>query len=282
MNENLISKEFVVKANVLLEKIEKDSFVCQRFHTSFNKDKTYIAGSLTICNSARIAEEEYEKETKEASEAKAEFEKKYDAARFNYKKHTSFLKLLLKYDVKKQMELGLTGREEPKSKEEWFARAMGVYDRIIGDSGAAELMKTFNFTLSDLRQGRYSIVEARDANITLAKESAEAKSAIVNKDVAFTALYDRVQIIQLCCYYILKESPEKYEELGLPIIDNEIGALITMVKDSSTTKDMVKDSSITKDMVKDSSITKAAETNPMVKDSSITKRKNKSATKKEK
>jgi len=56
-------------------------------------------------------------------------------------------------------------------------------------------------------------------------------------------------------------STKNFVELGLPIIDNEIGALITMVKDSS----------ITKDMVKDSSITKAAETNPMVKDSSITK-----------
>ena len=62
-------------------------------------------------------------------------------------------------------------------------------------------------------------------------------------------------------------STKNFVELGLPNIDNEIGALITMVKDSSITKDMVKDSSITKDMVKDSS---------------ITKRKNKSATKKEK
>jgi hypothetical protein len=154
--------------------------------------------------------------------------------------------LLLKYDAKKQMELGLTGLEETQNKEEWFAQAMGVYDRIINDSGAKTLMGTFNFTLSDLRQGHRSIALARDAKNTLAKESAEAKAAIVNKDVAFNDLYDRMQLIQLCCYYIFKEESKKFKELGLPIIDNEIGAMITMVKDSSITKDMVKDSSITK------------------------------------
>ncbi len=256
MNENMINKEFVCKANELLTKIRKDSFVTKGLLTAFKKDKAYIDESLEICNTAQVAEDEYEKETKEAVEAKEDFEKKYKVAVFNYTKHTAFLKLLSKYDVKKQTALGITGQEETRNKEDWFDHALDVYERITGDSETVELMGTYNFTLADLKHGQQSIIAAQKANNTLARESAEAKSAILNRDVSHKDLYDRVQIIQLCCYYILLESPGKYEELGLPIIDNEIGALITKVKDSSTTKSMVKDSSITKTMVKDSSITK--------------------------
>ncbi|MCX6584315.1 MAG: hypothetical protein NT166_29420 [Candidatus Aminicenantes bacterium] len=263
MKEITISKEFVVKANELLSKLSKDSAFETRLHKMFNKDAGFIEESLDYCENAQVAEDEYEKETKEAVEAKKDSDKKYNAAVFNYKKHTALLKLLLKYDAKKQTALGLMGREEPKNKEEWFVHAMDVYDKIIGDSGVVEMMETYNSKLADLQQGHQTIVLAREANNTLAKESAEAKSAMFNKDLTFNDLYDRVQIIQFCCYYIYLNEPKKYTELGLPIIDNETGTMITMVKDSS----------ITKDMVKDSSITKAAETNPMVKDSSITKRK---------
>ncbi|MCX6584169.1 MAG: hypothetical protein NT166_28685 [Candidatus Aminicenantes bacterium] len=261
MKEITISKEFVVKANELLSKLSKDSAFETRLHKMFNKDAEFIKESRDYCENAQVAEDEYERETKEASEAKKEFEKKHEVAVFNYTRHIFLLKLLLKYDAKKQTALGLTGREEPKNKEEWFVNAMDVYDKIIGDSAAVELMEGYNFKLADLQQGHQTIVLAREANNTLAKESAEAKSAMFNKDYTFSELYDRMQIIQFCCYYMFVKEPKKFKELGLPIIDNEIGALITMVKDSS----------ITKDMVKDSSITKAAETNPMVKDSSITK-----------
>ncbi|MCX6584526.1 MAG: hypothetical protein NT166_30515 [Candidatus Aminicenantes bacterium] len=67
--------------------------------------------------------------------------------------------------------LGLMGREEPKNKEEWFARAMDVYDIIIGDSGVVKMMEEYNSKLADLQQGHQTIVLAREANNTLAKES---------------------------------------------------------------------------------------------------------------
>ncbi|MDQ1353952.1 MAG: hypothetical protein QG657_4261 [Acidobacteriota bacterium] len=250
MKEITISPEFVKKSNVLLSKLSKDTAFKTRLFKEFNKDADFIKESIELCQNALSAEDEYEKETKEATAAKDDFEKKYNAARFNYTRHTSFLKLLLKYDVKKQTALGLIGREEPKSQEEWFIHALDVYDKIIGDSSAAGLMGEYNFTLPDLRQGHQSVVEAHSANDTLAKESAEAKSAMFNKDLTFNDLYDRMQFIQYFCYYIFLKEPKRLKELGLPIIDNEIGALINV-----KAKDMVKDASITKDMVKDASIT---------------------------
>jgi len=256
MKEITISTGFVKQSNELLSKLSKDTTFEKKLLKAFNKGKEYIKESLDLGDNAQSAEAEYEKETKEAVEAKTESEKSYNAAVFNYKKHTAILKLILKYDAKKQAALGLTGREEPKNKEEWFFDAMAVYDKIIGDPAALKLIGEYNFTVSDLRQGHRSIVLAREANAALAKESAEAKSAMFNKDLTFNDLYDRMQIIQFCCYYIYLNEPKKFVELGLPIIDNEIGAMITMVKDAGITKDMVKDSSITKDMVKDSSITK--------------------------
>ncbi len=246
MKEITISKDFVKHSNELLSKLSKDTTFEKKLLKSFNKNKEYIKESLELGKNAQSAEDEYEKETKEAVEAKKEFEKKYETAGFNYTKHTYILKLLLKYDAKKQTALGLTGREEPKNKEEWFFNAIDVYDKIIGDPAALKLMGEYNFTLSDLRQGHQSIVLAGEANSTLGKESTEAKTAMFNKDLAFNDLYDRMQIIQYFCYYIFLNEPKKFKELGLPIIDNEIGALISMVKDSSITKDMVKDSSITK------------------------------------
>ena len=141
--------------------------------------------------------------------------------------------------------MGLTGGVEPKSKDEWYFEAMAVYDKIIDDPAAVKLIGEYNFTVADLRQGRRSIFLAHEANDTLAKESAEARSAMSNKDYTFNDLYDRMQIIQYFCYYIFLKEPKKFKELGLPIIDNEIGAMITMVKDAGITKDMVKDSSIT-------------------------------------
>jgi hypothetical protein len=246
MKEITISKEFVKKSNELLSKLSKDTTFEKNLLKIFKKDKEYIDESLDLGDNAQVAEDEYEKETKEADAAKKTYEKTYTAAVFNYKKHTSLLKLLLKYDARKQAALGLTGREEPKNKEEWFFDAMSVYNKIIGDPDAVKLIGEYNFTVSDLRQGHQSIVLARDANDTLARESADAKSAMFNKDLTFNDLYDRMQMIQYFCYYIFLKEPKKFAELGLPIIDNEIGAMITMVKDSSITKDMVKDSSITK------------------------------------
>jgi hypothetical protein len=246
MKEITISKEFVKQSNELLSKLSKDTTFEKNLLKTFKKDKEYIKESLDLGDNAQSAEDEYEKETKEAAEAKTESEKRYNAAVFNYKKHTNLLKLLLKYDARKQAALGLTGRVEPKSKEEWFFDAMSVYDKIIGDPAALKLIGEYNFTVSDLRQGHQSIVLASEANKALAKESAEAKSAMFNKDYTFNDLYDRMQMIQYFCYYIFLKEPKKFKELGLPIIDNEIGAMITMVKDSGITKDMVKDSSITK------------------------------------
>jgi hypothetical protein len=256
MKEITLGKEFLTKSNELLILLSKDSAFKEKLFTQFKKDEGFIKESLDLCENAQVAEDEYEKETKEAAAAKKAYEKTYNSANFFYTKHTSLLKLLLKYEVKKQTVLGLTGQEEPKSKEEWLAHALEVYDKIIGDSSVVELLGNYNFKLSDLIQGHKTIVFAREANNTLAQESAEAKSAMFNKDFAFNDLYDRMQIIQYCCYYIFLDSPKKFKELGLPIIDNEIGALINMAKSSGVPKDMVKDSSITKDMVKDSSITK--------------------------
>jgi len=245
MKEITISKEFVTKANDLLSKLLNDSAFKTRLLKEFNKDVEFIKESLVLGNNARAAEDVYEKETAEAAAAKEDFEKKYKAAGFIYTKHTALLKLLLKYDIKKQLALGLSGREEPKNKEAWLETALDVYDKIIGDSSAVTLIGGYNITLADLQPGRQAIVEAQAANDTLAKESAEAKEAMYNKDYTFNELYDRMQIIQYFCYYIFLKEPKKFKELGLPIIDNEIGAMITMVKDSSITKDMVKDSSIT-------------------------------------
>jgi hypothetical protein len=246
MKEITISKEFVVKANELLSKLSKDPTFEKKLLKAFNKGKEYIKESLDLGDNAQSAEAEYEKETKEADAAKKTYEKTYNAAVFNYKKHTSLLKLILKYDAKKQAALGLTGGVEPKSKDEWFFEAMAVYDKIIGDPAAVKLIGEYNFTVSDLRQGHRSIVLASEANAALAKESAEAKSAMFNKDLTFNDLYDRMQIIQYFCCYIFLNEPKKFKELGLPIIDNETGAMITMLKDPIIKKDMVKDSSITK------------------------------------
>ncbi len=224
MNVNMINKEFVFKVNELLTKIQKDSLVTTKLYSAFNKDIDYIDESLDICNTAQIAEDEYEKETKEAAEAKEVFEKKYEAALINYTKHTAFLKLLLKHEIKKQEELGIIGQEVTRNKEEWFAHAVDVYERVTGDSEAVELMGTYNFRLVDLLQGLQTIIAAREANDTLAKVSAEVKSAIFNRDVAYKDLYDRVQVIQLCCYYALLQAPEKYKELGLPISIMKLGS----------------------------------------------------------
>jgi len=245
MKEITISKEFVKQSNELLSKLSKDTTFEKNLLKTFKKDKEYIKESLDLGDNAQSAEDEYEKETKEADAAKKTYEKTYNAAVFYYKKHTTLLKLLLKYDAKKQAALGLTGGVEPKSKEEWFFEAMSVYDKIINDPDAIKSIGEYNFTVSDLRQGHRSIVLAREANDTLARESAEAKSAMFNKDFTFNDLYDRMQLIQYFCYYIFLKEPKKFKELGLPIIDNEIGAMITMVKDAGITKDMVKDSSIT-------------------------------------
>ncbi|MCX6579903.1 MAG: hypothetical protein NT166_06925 [Candidatus Aminicenantes bacterium] len=83
-----------------------------------------------------------------------------------------------------------------------------MYDKIIGDSAAVELMEGYNFKLADLQQGHQTIILALEANNTLAKESAEAKSAMFNKDLTFSELYDRVQIIQYFCYYIFLKEPK--------------------------------------------------------------------------
>lgn len=241
MKEITVSTEFIKKSNVLISKLSKDTAFKTELLKEFNKNAEFINESLVLCENAQTAENEYEKETKEAEAAKKDFEKKHKAAEFIFMKHTSFLKLLLKYDVKKQTALGLIGREETKNKEEWFEQAMGVYQRIIDDTEAVRLIREYNFKLTDLRQGFQSIVLARDAGKTLAKESAEANRAIINKDNTFNGLYDRMQFVQLCCYYLFFDTPKKFMELGLPIIDNESGALINV-----KTKDMVKDASITK------------------------------------
>jgi hypothetical protein len=246
MKEITVSKEFVDQADELLSKIGKDSFIVTRFQREFNKDNEYIKESLGLCIYAREAEEKYQKETKEAEEAKAAFAKKFKTASFNFTKHISFLKLLLKYDIKNQIELGIIHLEGTRSKEDWFEQAITVYERVINAPYALSLLKTFNIQLSDFLEGLQAIVLARDANVALVKESTEVRTAIFNKDVAFNALYYRMQIIQLCCYYSLQETPEKFAELGLPIINNEIGIMIKTVKDSSVKKDIVKDSSITK------------------------------------
>ncbi|MDQ1353006.1 MAG: hypothetical protein QG657_3312 [Acidobacteriota bacterium] len=240
MKEITVGTEFVSKSYVLLNKLAKDSDFKTKLLNEFNKDAGFIKQSLILCQNAQAAEDNYEKETKEAVQAKDDFEKKYKAAEFNFTKHTTFMKLLLKYDIKKQTALGLIAREEPKNKEDWFVYALDVYDKIIGDSSAVTLIGEYNFTLPDLQEGRQTIVLAYDANLTLTKESTEAKDAVLQKDLTFTELYDRMQFIQLCAYYIFMDIPKKFKELGLPLIDNDSGALINV-----KTKDMVKDASIT-------------------------------------
>jgi hypothetical protein len=256
MKEITIGTDFVKKAHELMTKLSKDRVFKERLFSHFKKDEGFIQESLELCENAQVAEDEYEKETKEAEAAKKTYEKTYNSAKFFYTKHTSLLKLLLKYEVKKQTVLGLTGREEPKSSPDWYTHAMSVYEKIIEDFDSVKLLRDYNITVPELQQGHKTILMANNANKNLAKESNEAKTAMFNKDFTFTELYDRMQIIQYCCYYIFLDSPKKFKALGLPIIDNEIGALINMAKSSGVPKDMVKDSSITKDMVKDSSITK--------------------------
>ncbi|MDQ1354230.1 MAG: hypothetical protein QG657_4539 [Acidobacteriota bacterium] len=250
MKEITVGTGFVNKANDLLSKLSNDNVFKARLHQEFNKDADFIKESLILCKNARSAEDEYEKETKEAAIAKEDFERKYETAVFYFTKHTSLLKLILKYEGKKQIALGLIGREETKNKGEWLDTAMNVYEKIIGDSSAVELIDDYNFKLPDLQRGHQAILDALDANKTLAKESSEAREAIFYKDFTFSELYDRMQFIQFFCYYLFLEHPKNFNKLGLPIIDYEIGALINV-----NAKDMVKDASITKDMVKDASIT---------------------------
>jgi len=76
MKEITISKEFVKQSNELLSKLSKDTTFEKKLLKAFNKGKEYIKESLDLGDNAQSAEAEYEKETKEAVEAKTGSEKR--------------------------------------------------------------------------------------------------------------------------------------------------------------------------------------------------------------
>ncbi|HLP59781.1 MAG TPA: hypothetical protein VK186_13155 [Candidatus Deferrimicrobium sp.] len=238
MNLNVTQSipEVLDKSKELLDALQKDLNNKNKLFLEFNFDTQSLEQHFVLYSQAQLAQMDYENATKGDLKAKEEFEKQYAAAGNIYYTHEAHLKVALKSNPEKQLDLGISGKLEGKTSAEWLDNTFQIYDHLLSDPiTIAELNKYF-ITKQDLEHGQAVIIGTRDAYEVVVKGRDEIKTVIDKRDQAILALIDKIAEIQAFLNKASKKDPKIIEKYNLPVLNDPIGQdMLTMVKDSSIT-----------------------------------------------
>ncbi|HLP45318.1 MAG TPA: hypothetical protein VK469_05205 [Candidatus Kapabacteria bacterium] len=224
------------KSKELLDALQKDLNNKSKLFLEFNFDVQSLEQHFLLHSQAQLAQMDYENATKGDVKTKAEFEKQYAAAGHIYYTHEAHLKVALKRNPEKQLDLGINGKLEGKTSAEWLDHTFQIYDQLLSDPKTiAELNKYF-ITKQDLENGQAVIIGTREAYDAIVKGRDEIKTIIDKRDRAILALIDKIAEIQAFLNKASKMDPKIIEKYNLPVLIDPIGQdMLTMVKDSSIT-----------------------------------------------
>ncbi|HLP46642.1 MAG TPA: hypothetical protein VK469_11870 [Candidatus Kapabacteria bacterium] len=227
---------FLDRTQRILEALQKEESLKKRLYRDFDFDDRHLERGFVAYAKAQLAEIEYARVT-QYSPFKIIFETWREEAMDIFDKHTAFLKVGLRYDPQKQLELGIIGRKEVNSTFEWINNALRTYQLLLQDEETLARMAKYNLRDQDFVNGKLTIAEFKNAYLAMIIDHPQVMSAIEKRDEAIGELVDIVSEIQVLLLQAFEDEPKLFKKYDLPIVDDESGQviMITMVKDSSIT-----------------------------------------------
>lgn len=208
---------FLMDSRALIFGVKEDDFVKERI-LAYNFDDTRIQECVDAYYGAEKAESDKSKELGEQLEAGEIYDGLIKEAAAIFKKHTAFLKLVLKYNTDKHKKLFLIMNFPTKKMSELLKQMMELYDRVLGDEEIVGKVSKFGFTREHLEEGRNKVVAADEAKRKHWKERGEAQDATLCRDAAFVKLFDLVEELHTVLIYALEDRPQLLEKYGIPVL----------------------------------------------------------------